>query len=189
MRGRRRARKATPAVAAARPPWVRNGIDYGPATAAARELAVWAFDLAERDLEDWPIGQKRVHNTRRYVLAQLDGRRAPRVSLADLMFTATLIARILDGDLQLGLADMLGVLETLELPTDDIVPLATSRRAPSRTATAMNSDAPIVRFASPAPVASATVGFTPPRLRFCEDCCLVHEPGDHLGFGACRNAA
>lgn len=186
--GRRRARKAAPSIAAARAPWVRNGIDYGPATAAARDLAVWAFDLAERDLADWPIGQKRVHNTRRYVLAQLDGRRAPRVSLADLMFTATLIARILDGDLQLGLGDMLDVLEALELPTDDL-PLETPRRAPSRMPTTIGCNTPILRFPSPAPAPSATVGFAPPPLRFCEDCGLVHETGDHVRLAAFRSAA
>lgn len=185
VRDRGRARKAAPPIAATRPPWVRNGIDYGPATAAARDLAVWAFDLAERDVADWPLGQKRVHNTRRYVLAQLEGRRAPRVSVADLMFTATLIARILDADLQLGLADMLDVLEALELPTEDILPLEASRRRP----TALGPSARILRLPSPAPASSATVGFAPPPLRFCESCGLVHEVGDHIHPGAFGNAA
>src|SRR5690606_854820 len=114
--------------------------------------------------------------------------RTPRVSVADLMFTATLIARILDGDLQLGLGDMLDLLEALDLPTEDIVPLEASRRASSRRPTAIGPSARIIRFPSRAPASSATVGFAPPPLRFCESCGLVHEVGDHVHPGAFGNA-
>lgn len=150
-------------------PWVRNGIDHGPVRAAIHDLTAWALDLAERAVDDWPRGQKHVSNTRRFLFAKIAGTRPNLVSADDLAFTAGLLARILDDDYGLALTDALSVLDRLDLPTD-VVPM------PPRTPpTPMG---PIARSA-PSP-------FTPPPLRYCDDCGVIHEVGDHLPR---RNAA
>ena len=122
-------KKASPAVAAARAPWVLDGIDYGPARAAAHELANWALDIADRAVDDWPLGQAHVRNARRFVTARIAGCDARHVSTEDIVFTAELLARIFDEDLDLGLTDALAILEALELPLDM---LAMDRRVPLR---------------------------------------------------------
>lgn len=164
-RSPRPSKKAT--STAAQPPWLDDdGIDYGPANTAARDLATWALALAERDVADWPAARKRVRNTRRFVLSRLAGKER-RMPTEDVLFTASLLARIFDDDLGLGLADSLSIFDTLDLPTDIIpvppprptTPASRSRPAPSR---------------------------VPPPLRLCDDCGYVHEPGLHIGY---RNAA
>jgi hypothetical protein len=164
-----RSSKKTAATTAVQPPWLDDGIDYGPANTAARDLATWALDLAERDVADWPAARKRVRNTRRFVLARLAGKDR-RMPTEDVLFTASLLARIFDDDLGLGLADSLSIFDTLDLPTD-IIPMP-----PPRPTT------PAVR-ACPAP---SRVAHVPPPLRLCDDCGYVHEPGLHVGY---RNAA
>ena len=44
-------------------PWVIDGIDYGPAIAAAADLSRWALDLATAEVADWPEGRRRVRDT------------------------------------------------------------------------------------------------------------------------------
>lgn len=146
----------------AKAPWIHDGIDYGPAAAAARDLAAWALDIAERDVGDWPEARTRVRNTRRFLLARLAGkdRHAP---VEDVVFTASLLARIFDDDLHLELGDALEIFEALELPSD-IVPV----RKPSRGH----------------PITARS--FVPPPLRLCDECGHVHELGAHAGY---RNAA
>lgn len=171
-RSRRSSKKKTPAiVAAAQPPWIDEGIDYGPANAAARDLATWALTLAERDVEDWPAARKRVRNARRFVLARLAGKDR-RMPMEDVIFTASLLARIFDEDLDLGLADSLSIFDTLDLPTD-IIPVPPPR--PKSPAAGARPAARGLRIAH-----------IPPQLRLCDECGYVHEPGLHIGY---RNAA
>jgi len=100
---------------------VINGIDYGPAIAAVGDLAAWAFDLAARDVANWPEGQRRVRTARRFVLARLRGKdhRAPS---DDILFTAGLLARIFEAEIGLDMSDVVGILDDLGLPTE-MVPL------------------------------------------------------------------
>jgi len=155
-------KKAASKLAAAKAPWIDGDIDYGPAVAAARDLAVWALDLAERDVGDWPVARKRIRNTRRFVLARIAGKDR-RMPVEDLIFTASLLARIFDDDLDLDVGDAFEIFGALELPTD-VVPV----RAPTR--------------AQPMSQRS----FVPPSLRRCPECGHVHELDQHLGY---RNAA
>jgi hypothetical protein len=179
-RNKKKASSATTAIAQAD----HDGIDYGPARAAIGDLANWAFDLAERDVEDWPVAKRRVKNVRRSILAEIGGERAPRASLEDLMFTANLIARVLDADLGLDVAEALAVLDYLALPTEEL-PLPRPPTRPSRALAALPTTRLVPARASR--VRTPTVQLrTPPPLRFCDDCGYVHEPGDHIGY---RNAA
>jgi hypothetical protein len=155
-------KKAGSKLAAAKAPWIDGDIDYGPAVTAARDLAVWALDLAERDVGDWPEARKRIRNTRRFVLARIAGKDR-RMPVEDLIFTASLLARIFDDDLDLDVADAFEIFGALELPTD-VVPV----RAPTR--------------AQPMSPRS----FVPSSLRLCPECGHVHELDQHLGY---RNAA
>jgi hypothetical protein len=161
-RSGRAKKKVGAALAASKPPWLDGDIDYGPAAAAARDLATWALDIAERDVGDWPEARKRVRNARRFVFARLDGKER-RMPIEDVIFTASLLARIFDDDLDLDVADAFEVFGALELPTD-VVPV----RAPTR--------------AQPMSPRS----FVPSPLRLCVECCHVHEIDHHIGY---RNAA
>jgi hypothetical protein len=155
-------KKAGSKLAAAKAPWIDGDIDYGPAVTAARDLATWALDLAEHDVGDWPEARKRIRNTRRFVLARIAGKDR-RMPVEDLIFTASLLARIFDDDLDLDVADAFEIFGALELPTD-VVPV----RAPTR--------------AQPMSPRS----FAPTPLRLCVECGHVHEVGEHIGY---RNAA
>ena len=150
-------KKAGPALAAAKPPWIDDGIDYGPAVVAARDLATWALDLAARDVDDWPEAQRRIRNTRRFVLARLAGKDR-RMPVEDVIFTASLLARIFDDDLGLDVADAFEIFGALYLPTD-VVPV----RAPARGQ-------------------STGARFVPAPLRVCAECGHVHEQGHHAGY-------
>ena len=103
-------------------PWIVDGINYGPAILAIEDLAEWAFDLARENVTGWPEGVHRVRNARRAVLDMLRGRRT-RAADEDVVFTALLLIRILDADLELGASEILAVLAELGLPTDDVPPL------------------------------------------------------------------
>jgi hypothetical protein len=173
-------KKPSPAVAASRAPWIVDGIDYGPARAAVRDLANWALDIAECAVDDWPVGQVHVRNTRRFVTARIAGKEPRRVSVDDIWFTAELLARIFDEDLGLGLSEALTILETLELPFD-AVPVP--RRA-ARTPTLMPLRATLHTLAKSAMSASSAAAIAP--LQFCDECGYVHEHSDHIRH---RNAA
>jgi hypothetical protein len=151
-------------AAAPQPPWIDDDIDYGPANAAVLDLATWALDIAERDVADSPADRRRVRNTRRYVLARLDGKHTRRLPVEDVIFTASLLARIFDDDLGLDLSDAFTIFDTLDLPTE-LVPVPRPMRPTAR---------------APRPHVHA-----PPPLRLCDECGYVHEPGLHAG----RNAA
>lgn len=155
-------KKAGSKLAAAKAPWIDGDIDYGPAVTAARDLATWALDLAERDVGDWPEARRRIRNTRRFVLARMAGKDRS-MPVEDLIFTASLLARIFDDDLDLDVADAFEIFGALELPTD-VVPV----RAPTRTQ----------------PMSPRS--FAPTPLRLCVECGHVHEVGEHIGY---RNAA
>jgi len=75
-------------------PWVIGGIDYGPTTATVGDLSAWAFDLAARDVVDWPEGERRVRAAHQWVLE----RNAHPEPFGDVLFTASLLARIFDAD-------------------------------------------------------------------------------------------
>ena len=155
---RRAKKKAGAALAASKAPWLDGDIDYGPAAAAARDLATWALG----DVADWPEAKTRIRNARRYVLARIAGKER-RMPVEDVIFTASLLARIFDDELDLDVADAFEIFGALELPTD-VVPV----RAPTR--------------AQPLSPRS----FAPAPLRLCVECGHVHELGDHVGY---RNAA
>ena len=174
-------KKAAPAIAAARAPWVRNGIDYGPARAAIHELATWALDIAERAVEDWPAARAHVSNTREFVEANITGGHPSRASTDDVMFTARLLARVFDDELGLDLSDALTIFDILALPLD-VVPIPRSAPRPVHVPTSVLHT--LLRAA--APIAPATRTPAPPPLRFCDDCGYVHEPGEHVRH---RNAA
>ena len=161
-RSGRAKKKAGSALAASKAPWLDGDIDYGPAAAAARDLATWALDVAERDVGDWPEARKRIRNARRFVLARIAGKDR-HMPVEDVIFTASLLARIFDDDLDLDVADAFEIFGALELPTD-VVPV----RAPTRTQ----------------PMSARS--FVPPPLRLCDECGHVHELGHHFGY---RNAA
>jgi hypothetical protein len=128
-------RPARPRRAANRSrPWVLGGVDYGPAIVAVADLAAWAFELAAKDVEDWPEGRRRVRSARRYVLDRLRGRRAQHTPADDVLFTAGLLARIFDADLSLGMTEMVSILDELGLPTE-VVPLMPRRQPGGPTTT------------------------------------------------------
>ncbi len=174
-------KKAAPALAAARAPWIRNGVDYGPARAAIHELATWALNIAERSVADWPTGRAHVRSTRGFVEARLAGNHPSRASIDDVMFTARVLARIFDDELGLDVSDALTIFDMLELPLD-MVPIPRAAPRPARLPTSVLHR--LVR--NPAPSAPPTRTPEPPALRFCDDCGYVHEPGDHVRY---RNAA
>ena len=181
-------KKASSAVAAARAPWVFDGIDYGPARAVLRDLANWALDIAERAVDDWPTARNQVRNTRRFVSARVEGKQPRRVATDDILFTAELLARIFDEDLDLGLSEALTILEMLELPVD-----AVAVRPPAPRTSAIASVMPMLASITPmiAPalhtLANAMQSAAPVApLRFCDECGYVHERGMHIGH---RNAA
>ena len=128
-----KSRRPRPRPRTAKPsrPWVIGGIDYGPAIGAVADLANWAFDLAAKDVEDWREGRRRVKTARRYVLDRLRGRRALHTPADDVLFAAALLARIFDADLELGMTEMVSILDQLGLPTE-VVPLM-PRRQPTST--------------------------------------------------------
>lgn len=101
------------------PPWIQDGIDYGPAVLAIEDLMAWAFDLAERSAGDWPAARRKVKRARRAMLAMLHGR-PMRPADEDVLFTASLLIRVLDADLGLGFSDIVSVLAELGLPTADV---------------------------------------------------------------------
>jgi len=198
-------RKAAPPGHDTTAPRAGDAIDYGPARAALRALATWAFDLAARDLTADPDGLRRVENARQLVLAQLGDKPAPRgASLADVQFSALRIARLVDRDRQLGIGGHLDLIEMLEQHASndhlDLIEmleqhagnqLAEARarmRQQRSTGKRENTDVRgvVITLCPPGPVPeqSPTVGFMPPRLRFCEDCGAVHEEGDHVALRA-----
>ena len=149
-----------------------DDINYDRANEAVRNLATWALDIAERDAADSPEALRRVRNTRRFVLGRLDGRRERRTPIEDVVFTASLLARIFDDDLGLNLSDAFTIFDTLDLPTE-LIAVPPPRRPTS----------PIAHRAARAPRSDA---YAPPPLRLCDECGYVHEYGLHVGR---RNAA
>ena len=172
--------KPSPAIAASRPPWIFDGIDYGPARAAVRDLANWALDIAEKSLDDWPAARLHVRKTRRFIDARIGGKRSNAASLEDLEFTATLLTRIFDEDLGLGLSEVLTILDSISLPVDAVPVQRRAARVPVL----------VSLRATPQTIANGPMQTSPaarvPPLRFCDDCAYVHEHGDHVRH---RNAA
>ena len=112
-------------------PWVLGGIDYGLAAVTVSDLSAWAFDLAARDVADWPEGQRRVQTAHQLVLGHPPAN-SPRDPLGDVLFTASLLARIFDADLHLGMSEMVAIFDRLGLPTE-LVPLMPRRQASAST--------------------------------------------------------
>lgn len=183
-------RKPAPRRDAATSQHVADLIDYGPARAAVRALVTWAFDVAERDVAGDEIGLRRVENARQLVLSQLDDKPAPRVaSFADVQFTTLRIARLIDRDLKLGIGEHLDLIEMLEqrassLLGETIAGVSPPRPARKRENTDVSGVVITLCPPGPAPEPSLTASFSPPRLRFCEDCGVVHEGSDHIPFRA-----
>lgn len=145
-------------------PWVIDDIDFGPAVAAVHDLAAWAFELAARDVADWPEGRRRVRNTRRFVLGRLRGKDVHRTPYEDVVFTAGLLARIFEADLRLPLTHVVAALDHLGLPTE-AVPLVPRGQ---RRAAAMYPSSPMSPV-RPRPSAAAAA---PAPLDACDECGL-----------------
>lgn len=107
-------------------PWVIGGINYGPTAATLGDLSAWAFDLAARDVVDWPEGERRVRAAQEWVLDRPGDSHAEPPG--DVLFTASLLTRIFDADLQLGMSEMVAIFDRLGLPTE-LVPLMPRRQA------------------------------------------------------------
>lgn len=191
VRNSKKRKRASPAVAAARAPWISDGIDYGPARAAVRDLATWAFDLAENHLDDWPAARLHIRKTRQFIEARIAGKCSSTASVDDILFTADLLARIFDEDLDLGLSEALTILDMLELPLD-----AVAVHRPAHRAQDLAALAPVLASLTPMIVPTLhtlvkTAMQSRPAapvapLRFCDACGYVHEQGDHVRH---RNAA
>lgn len=162
-------------------PWIQDGIDYGPAIVAIDDLATWAFDVAEQDVDGWPEGLRRVHTARRFVLARIRGRRARRVPFEDVVFTAGLLARIFESDMRLGMTEVIAILDALHLPTE-IVPMS-PRPAPNAGAMRPAPRAPVSTLRTSCPRASAFV--VPDPDGGCDDCGEVYP----FVWPGLRNAA
>jgi hypothetical protein len=162
-KSQRRSSSKKPTEPAAHP-WVIGDIDFGPAVAAVHDLAVWAFELAARDVDDWPEGRRRVRNARRFVLGRLRGKDVQHTPYEDVLFAAGLLARIFEADLQLPLAHVVAALDHLGLPTE-VVPLMPHRQ---RRNAAMYPSAPIAPL-RPRPAAPAVA---PAPLDVCDECGL-----------------
>ena len=143
-------------------PWVIGDIDFGPAVAAVQDLAAWAFELAARDVADWPEGRRRVRNARRFVLGRLRGKDMDRTPYEDVLFTAGLLARILEADLRLPIAHVVAALDRLDLPTE-VVPFT---RHPSRNAGAMYPSTPV------SPLRPRPAAVAPAPVDVCDECGL-----------------
>jgi hypothetical protein len=116
-------------------------IDYGPAVDAIADLAAWALDLAAADVADWPEGQRRVKNARRFVLARLRGKHLRSTPYEDVIFTAGLLARIFEAEVGLGMSQVVAVLDRIGLPTE-VVPLTPRPQHAAPTARAVPSVPP-----------------------------------------------
>ena len=146
-------------------PWVIGGIDYGPAVAAIHDLAAWAFDLATRDVTEWPEGRRRVAAARRFVLARLRGKRPRGVPFEDVLFTAGLLARIFEAELRLSMPDVVAIFDRLGFPTE-AVPLV-----PRASSSARRPQEPSITPLRPNPVPIA----------ICDEC---GRPGPHTRIAA-----
>lgn len=145
-------------------PWVIGDIDFGPAVAAVQDLAAWAFDLAARDVDDWPEGRRRVRNARHFVMRRLRGKDMHHTPYEDVLFTAGLLARILEADLHLPLVHVVAALDRIGLPTE-VVPLVPHAR---RAAAAMHPSAP----SSPLRPRPAAAAVAPESVDVCDECGL-----------------
>lgn len=109
------------------------GIDYGPAIEAIDDLLGWAFELARKDVADWPEGTRRVRSAHHYVRALLRAK-APRVEpREDLLFTAALLVRVFESEIGLSIDHITAVLDELGLPHDH-APIARARPATAASA-------------------------------------------------------
>lgn len=95
-------------------------VDYKPALTAISDLFSWAFDVATEDVADWTEGKRRVARARTYLLSSLRGK-THACPTEDVMFTAALLARIFEAELRLPFAEVVRILDSLELPTE-VVP-------------------------------------------------------------------
>ena len=93
-------------------------IDYGPAVEALDDLAGWAFGLAQKDVDGWPEGARRVRNAHRYIRAVLRGKTPRTEPREDLLFTGALLVRVFEADFGLGVDHVADVLGHLGLPID-----------------------------------------------------------------------
>ncbi len=148
-------------------PWVIGDTDFGPAIAAVHDLAAWAFDLAARDVADWPDGRRRVRNARRFVLGRLRGKDVHHTPYEDVLFASGLLARILEADLHLPLAHVVAALDRLGLPTE-VVPLVPY---PAHRAAAVHPTAPRTAISPlrPGPAPAAVAGGS---VEVCDECGL-----------------
>jgi hypothetical protein len=77
---------------------------WAPVVDALEDVAYAVFDVAENAVSDQPRQLAKVHRAREVILARLSGDEASRASLVDVMYTASLLARLVDDELKLGIA-------------------------------------------------------------------------------------
>lgn len=144
-------------------PWILGDVDYGPTILPPADLAAWAFELAADSVEDWPEAHRRVGRARRAIAARLSGARAAGATAEDVVFTAALLARLFEADLELDMAETLAIFDAIGLPTDDVS--LTPRR---KSTVAMRPRGNVIAFPKPhhAPAEPRCPGCEPaPRLR------------------------
>lgn len=94
-------------------------LDVAPALDALDDLARWVFGLAEEWIGDSIEDRRRIRNARRYVSKRIQGEEA-RCPTDDLAHTARVLARVCEAELGLPPGFVVSMLDSLELPTDDV---------------------------------------------------------------------
>jgi hypothetical protein len=118
----------------------RSSIDFGPLRNAACDAVLWALQIAEDDVQDWPEARQRVRRVRRALLDTIRGRRHLGASIEDAVFVTQLLVRIFEHDLGVDMGEIALLIEALGLPVDE-VPIV--RRPQPTTRTATPAPAPI----------------------------------------------
>ncbi len=150
-------------------PRVIGGIDFGPAFAAIHDFAAWAFDLAARDVADWPEGQRRVDSTRRFVLARVRGKHPRRIPVEDGLFTAGLLARIFEAKLGQSMSDLVAVFAQLGFSTGPVPPSGPSSSGGPQNPPSGPQDPPIAPITPLRPPPGATAA-RPAPADACNGC-------------------
>jgi hypothetical protein len=97
------------------PPWLVDEIDCGFASVPTSVLEAWVFGLLEDITDDWPAARSQVWRARCWLRGDLG-----IASIADVEFTADLLARTLEADLELPMTTVVAVLDRLGVPIDAV---------------------------------------------------------------------
>jgi hypothetical protein len=112
----------------------RPSIDFGPLRTAACDAVLWALQIAEDDVQDWPEARQRVRRVRRALLDTIRGRNQRGASIEDAVFVTQLLVRIFEHDLGVDMGEVALLIEALGLPVDE-VPIVRRPQPATRTPT------------------------------------------------------